>query len=94
MAASNTNPSLLGLVIPTPAPQRYINADGSTISGLITDEDEPGPFDELDPNVISVAQTQSSAGQLALPDGSVPNMDAAVLTPYSLVTPPGAIVVG
>lgn len=93
MAASNTNVDTLHLVIPTTGPQRLVDDTGATISLRVTDDDD-NPIDGLNPNDIFVAQGQTGPAVLVNPDGSAPNLDAAVLTPYSLVTPPGVIRVG
>jgi hypothetical protein len=93
MAASNTNVDTLHLVIPTTGPQFLADATGAAISLVVSDAN-PDPAQRLDPNDVFVEQVQTGPAQLALPDGSAPNLDAAVLTPYSLVTPPGVMVVG
>lgn len=93
MSASNTNVDTLHLVTPTPAPQFLADSTGAPISLVVT-ADNPDPAQRLDPNDVFIEQQQPGPPQLALPDGSAPNLDAAVLTPYSLVTPPGVIVVG
>ena len=92
MPASTVNPDTLHLAIPTTGPQRLVDSTGATIILAVTTNDNP--VDDLDPNDIFVAQGQSGPPVLVNPDGSVPDMNAAVLTPYSLVTPPGAIRVG
>ncbi len=92
MSASTVDLSSLHLVIPTTGPQFYAHADGTPIVLRVTTNDNP--VDDLDPNDVRVVQGQSGPATLVLPDGSAPNLDAAVLTPYSLVTPPGVIVVG
>jgi hypothetical protein len=93
MPASTVNLDTLHLVIPTTGPQVMVDAQGEPIDLEVTDEN-PDPTEGLDPNDIFWSQGQSGPAQLALPDGSAPNMDAAVLTPYSLVTPPGVIRIG
>lgn len=93
MPASTVNLQTLHIVIPTDTPQRFQNAEGVHIDFEVTDDD-PNPVDSADPiEDFLIAQNQGTP-QLVLPDGSAPDMDAAVLTPYSLVTPPGVIRVG
>lgn len=79
--------------IPTTGPQRYVDAAGAAISLVVTDED-PEPIESLDPEEMLLAQGVSGPVVLTNPDGSAVNLDATVVSPYSLVTPPGAIVVG
>lgn len=93
MAASNTNLDTLHLVIPTVGPAFLADAAGAAIS-LVVSDDNPDPAQRLDPTDVFIEQVQTGPAQLVLPDGSAPNLDAAVLTPYSLVTPPGVIRVG
>ena len=93
MPASTVNLDSLHLAIPTTGPQRIVDAEGVAIDLTVTgDSDEP--LASHDPNDIFIAQGQSGPARLVLPDGTAPDMNAAVLTPYSLTTPPGAIVVG
>lgn len=90
MPASTVNLDSLLLVTPTTGPQRIVDAAGSPIDLTVTgDNDEP--LDAHDPNDIFIAQGQSGPARLLLPDGTAPDMNAAVLTPYSLVTPPGVV---
>lgn len=86
------SPDQLVVVVPTSEPQRLIDAAGATISLVVT-EANPDVIDEISPNDVFVAQPQGTP-VLKNPDGSSPNFEAAVLTPYSLVTPPGVIRVG
>lgn len=92
MAASNVNPDTLYLSVPTTGPQRYVDSTGATIVLTVTTNDNP--VDDLDPNDVFLAQGQSGPPRLVLPDGSTPDLNAAVITPYSLVTPPGVMRVG
>lgn len=94
MPASTVNLDTLHLAIPTTGPQRLVDGAGAALAPLLIVTDNDNPVDELDPNEIFIAQGQSGPAVLVLPDGTAPDMDAAVLTPYSLVTPPGAIRVG
>jgi len=89
----NVNPDTLVLEIPTTGPQRYVDAQGNPISLVVT-EANPDVVDELDPNDVFLSQPQSGPPVLKNADGTTPDMNAAVLTPYSLVTPPGVLVVG
>lgn len=93
MAASTVDTSTLALTIPTTTPQRIVDAAGNAIDLTVTGESDE-PLDAHDPNDIFIAQGQSGPARFSLPDGSTPDMNAAVLTPYSLTTPPGAIRVG
>ena len=93
MPASTVNLEALHVVLPTTGPQVLLDAQGVAIDLLVTD-DNPNPTSGLEPNDFFVSQGQSGPAELRLPDGSAPDMNAAVLTPYSLVTPPGVIVVG
>mgnify|MGYP001590177964 FL=1 len=88
MPASTVNLDSLHVVLPTTGPQRYVDSTGATISGVVTDN-----FELVidDPTDAFLAQDQSGPAALVLPDGTAPDMNAAVLTPYSLVTPPGVI---
>lgn len=93
MPASTVDQSKLITVIPTTGPQFLCHANGTPIVLTVTSRND-NPVDELDPNDLLIAQRQSGPARLVLPDGTAPDMNAAVLTPYSLTTPPGAIRVG
>lgn len=90
MPASTVNLDSLHVVIPTTGPQQLVDSAGASVSLVVTDADDPSPTAAL-VNDLFLAQGQSGPAVLVLPDGTAPDMNAAVLTPYSLVTPPGVI---
>lgn len=83
----------VSLETPTTGAPTLVDASGAVISQVVTNAD-PDPVADLEQDEARIAQGQSGPPFYIRPDGSTVSLDDTVLMPYSLTTPPGAIVVG
>lgn len=83
----------VALETPTTTAQRLVDPSGAVISQVVTD-DVPDPVADLEAEEYRLSQGQSGPQRFVTQTGAPVDLSDDVLMPYSLTTPPGAIVVG